>query len=48
MITHHHHPTTTTTATAQGVYSGVVNNPSLSRYIRYNAMQAVLLDILLM
>jgi hypothetical protein len=31
-----------------GVYSGVVNNQSLSRYIRYNAMQAVLLDILLM
>jgi hypothetical protein len=31
-----------------GVYSGIVNNQSLSRYIRYNAMQAVLLDILLM
>lgn len=30
-----------------GVYSGIVNNQSLSRYIRYNAMQAVLLDILL-
>lgn len=31
-----------------GVYSGIVNNRSLSRYIRYNAMQAVLLDILIM
>lgn len=30
------------------VYSGVANNPNLSRYIRYNALQAVLLDILLM
>ncbi|KAI8469024.1 MAG: hypothetical protein J3K34DRAFT_425213 [Monoraphidium minutum] len=30
-----------------GVYSGIVNNPNLSRYIRYNAAQAVLLDILL-
>eukprot|EP00877_Chromochloris_zofingiensis_P004796 jgi/Chrzof1/14317/UNPLg00589.t1 len=29
------------------VYSGIVNNQSLSRFIRYNAMQAVLLDILL-
>ncbi|KIY99384.1 hypothetical protein MNEG_8578 [Monoraphidium neglectum] len=30
-----------------GVYGGIVNNTSLSRYIRYNAAQAVLLDILL-
>ena len=30
------------------VYAGVVNNQSLSRYVRYNAAQAVLLDILLM
>ncbi len=29
------------------VYAGIVNNYSLGRYIRYNAMQAVLLDILL-
>lgn len=29
------------------VYSGIVNNYSLGRFIRYNAMQAVLLDILL-
>jgi hypothetical protein len=31
-----------------GVYSGIVANPNLSRYVRYNASQAVLLDILLM
>jgi hypothetical protein len=30
------------------VYSFIVNNQSLSRFIRVNAMQAVLLDILLM
>eukprot|EP00798_Chlamydomonas_sp_ICE-L_P031580 gene31580-6778_t len=29
------------------VYSFIVNNQSLSRFVRYNAMQAVLLDILL-
>lgn len=29
------------------LYAGVVNNTSLSRFIRYNAMQAILLDILL-
>lgn len=29
------------------VYSGIVSNTNLSRFIRYNAMQAVLLDILL-
>jgi hypothetical protein len=31
-----------------GVYSFIVNNQSMGRFIRYNAMQAVLLDILLM
>lgn len=31
-----------------GVYSLIVNNQSLSRFIRVNAMQAVLLDVLLM
>jgi hypothetical protein len=31
-----------------GVYSFIVNNQSLSRFIRVNAMQAVLLDVLLM
>jgi len=30
------------------VYSFIVNNQELSRFIRVNAMQAVLLDILLM
>jgi hypothetical protein len=30
------------------VYSLIVNNTSLSRFIRINAMQAVLLDVLLM
>lgn len=30
-----------------GVYSGIVNNQSLPRFVRYNAMQAVLLDVLL-
>jgi hypothetical protein len=30
------------------VYSGIVNNQNFSRFIRYNAMQAVLLDILIM
>ncbi len=30
------------------IYSGIVNNTSLSRYVRYHAMQAVLLDVLLM
>jgi hypothetical protein len=27
---------------------GIINNPSFSRYVRFNAMQAVLLDIILM
>lgn len=31
-----------------GVYNGIVNNQNLPRFVRYNAMQAVLLDILLM
>ncbi|KAF5832385.1 hypothetical protein DUNSADRAFT_11756 [Dunaliella salina] len=31
-----------------GVYSGIVANQNLPRFVRYNAMQAVLLDILLM
>lgn len=30
-----------------GVYSGIVGNQNFSRFIRYNAMQAVLLDILI-
>lgn len=30
-----------------GVYGGIVNNRNFSRFVRYNAMQAVLLDILL-
>eukprot|EP00882_Tetradesmus_deserticola_P016160 GHRQ01017239.1.p1 GENE.GHRQ01017239.1~~GHRQ01017239.1.p1 ORF type:complete len:215 (+),score=60.66 GHRQ01017239.1:193-837(+) len=30
-----------------GVYSFIVNNQSMGRFIRYNAMQAVLLDVLL-
>jgi uncharacterized membrane protein len=30
-----------------GIYIGVVNNMQLSRYVRFSAMQAVLLDILL-
>lgn len=30
------------------VYNGIVNNQNLTRFVRYNAMQAVLLDILLM
>jgi hypothetical protein len=29
------------------VYSGIVNNQNLSRFVRYNAAQAVVLDILL-
>lgn len=29
------------------VYSGIVNNQSFSRFVRYNAMQAVALDVLL-
>lgn len=29
------------------VYSGIVNNQNLPRFVRYNAMQAVLLDVLL-
>lgn len=31
-----------------GIYNGIVNNQNLPRFVRYNAMQAVLLDILLM
>jgi hypothetical protein len=31
-----------------GVYSGIINNPNFSKFVRYNAMQAVLLDVLLM
>ncbi len=31
-----------------GIYTGIVNNQNLSRFVRYNAMQAVLLDVLLM
>ncbi len=30
------------------VYNGIVNNQSLDRFVRYNALQAVLLDVLLM
>jgi hypothetical protein len=30
------------------VYSGIVNNRNLDRSVRFNAMQAVLLDILIM
>lgn len=30
------------------VYLGIINNPSLSRFVRFNAMQAVLLDVILM
>lgn len=30
------------------VYLGIVNNQSLDRSVRYNAMQAILLDIVLM
>ena len=29
------------------LYLGVVNNPNFSRYVRYNVMQAILVDILL-
>ena len=31
-----------------GVYAGIINNQNFSRFVRYNAMQAVLLDVLLM
>ncbi|EFJ44968.1 hypothetical protein VOLCADRAFT_64140 [Volvox carteri f. nagariensis] len=30
-----------------GLYIGVVNNPRFSRFVRFNAVQAILLDILL-
>ncbi|GAX73053.1 hypothetical protein CEUSTIGMA_g506.t1 [Chlamydomonas eustigma] len=30
-----------------GVYSGIINNFNFSKFVRYNAMQAVLLDVLL-
>ena len=30
------------------VYLGIINNQNFSRYCRFNAMQAVLLDIVLM
>ena len=30
------------------VYSGIINNQNFSRFVRYNAMQAVLQDVLLM
>jgi hypothetical protein len=30
------------------VYLGIINNQSLSRFVRFSAMQAVLLDIILM
>ncbi|PRW39238.1 TIC 20- chloroplastic [Chlorella sorokiniana] len=29
------------------VYLGIINNPNFTRYVRYNAMQAILLDIIL-
>jgi uncharacterized membrane protein len=29
------------------VYLGIINSPNFSRYVRYNAMQAVLLDVVL-
>jgi hypothetical protein len=41
-------PTTHSFLLFLAVYSGVANNASLSRFIRYNAMQAVLLDVLIM
>ncbi|KAL4856315.1 hypothetical protein ACK3TF_003128 [Chlorella vulgaris] len=30
-----------------GIYLGIINNQNFSRYVRFNAMQAVLLDIIL-
>mgnify|MGYP001807154061 CR=1 FL=1 len=30
------------------IYAGIVNNQGLPRFVRYHAMQAVLLDVLLM
>lgn len=30
-----------------GVYAGIINNMTFSRFVRYNAMQAILLSILL-
>ncbi|EPS63691.1 hypothetical protein M569_11094, partial [Genlisea aurea] len=30
-----------------GLYLGVVRNPNLSRYVRFNALQALVLDVLL-
>jgi uncharacterized membrane protein len=30
-----------------GIYLGIIQNQNFSRYVRYNAMQAVVLDILL-
>lgn len=29
------------------VYLGIINNPNFTRYVRFNAMQAILLDIIL-
>lgn len=31
-----------------GVYNGIVQNYNLPRFVRYNAMQAVMLDVLIM
>jgi hypothetical protein len=30
------------------IYIGIINNQQFSRYVRFNAMQAILLDIVLM
>lgn len=30
------------------IYSGIVNNQNFSRYVRFNALQSILLDIILM
>ena len=30
------------------VYAGIVNNQNFSRYVRFNALQSILLDIILM
>ena len=30
------------------IYAGIVNNQNFSRYVRFNALQSILLDIILM
>lgn len=48
LVSPHHHTTYRRLIVFLGLYNGIINNQNIGRFIRYNAMQAILLDVLLM